>query len=371
MSQLRIMENRLFDDGLTITESSENSNFPASNLQKHFRSKVWRSNANGNFVIDSSNNAFDFDEGGSELNATISTGTFTSATLATEIQTQLTSTGGDTYTVSYSTGTGLFTIASDGGTLNLLWNTGTNTGTTIGGTIGFLIAADDTGSTSYVGDNIAIHTEETVTINFGSAVAVDSVAIFNDGETDFNLSSTATVQIQGNASDSWGSPSVNQTLTRDVARKIFTHFFASDQTFQYWRLRVVDVDNTDLFIEIPSLVLSDSTLLAQNPQQGFKYAEKDRSKNTTNLYGNRYTDKYPIQKTLSFNYKILTEADLETLFQIFERVGTFEPITVAMDPLETILEKDRFIIYGYLKSVDATQAFTDSFDTGLSLVEAF
>ena len=59
----------------------------------------------------------------------------------------------DNITVSYSSSTGKYTIESDGGTLSLLWNTGTNTANTVGTTIGFAVAADDTGSTSYDADN--------------------------------------------------------------------------------------------------------------------------------------------------------------------------------------------------------------------------
>lgn len=48
-----------------------------------------------------------------------------------------------------------FTIENTtGALLSLLWNTGANTATTIGTKLGFLVAADDTGSLSYTGDNV-------------------------------------------------------------------------------------------------------------------------------------------------------------------------------------------------------------------------
>jgi len=60
----------------------------------------------------------------------------------------------ETHAVTYSDSTGKFTFANTtGATLSLLWNTGTNTANTVGDKIGFSVAADDTGATSYEGDN--------------------------------------------------------------------------------------------------------------------------------------------------------------------------------------------------------------------------
>jgi hypothetical protein len=57
-------------------------------------------------------------------------------------------------TCTFSSETGKFTIASStSSVLSLLWNTGANAANSIGVTIGFLVAADDTGATSYVSDN--------------------------------------------------------------------------------------------------------------------------------------------------------------------------------------------------------------------------
>jgi hypothetical protein len=77
--------------------------------------------------------------------------------LASEISNKMTAasvgSGNDTITVTYNSQNGKYTIASDGTTLSLLWNSGANTANTIGADIGFDTAADDTAATSYEGDN--------------------------------------------------------------------------------------------------------------------------------------------------------------------------------------------------------------------------
>lgn len=68
-------------------------------------------------VIDSSNNKIQFQESaGTTLTATLTSGSYTPSALATEVQTQMNTTGGTpVYTVTYSALTKKFTIASDRG----------------------------------------------------------------------------------------------------------------------------------------------------------------------------------------------------------------------------------------------------------------
>lgn len=73
----------------------------------------------------------------------------------------------DTFTVTFSNTTGKFTILSNGTTFSLLWDTGAGNATSIGTTLGFLVAADDTGATTYTSDN-------EITYNPAAAAAPDS-----------------------------------------------------------------------------------------------------------------------------------------------------------------------------------------------------
>lgn len=109
-------------------------------------------------VIDATNNKLDFTEGvtGAAV-ATIASGEYTWAGLATAIQTALNAAATDnTYTVDFnSTVSDKFSIvrATGTATISLNWNTGPNAAASIGPTIGFLVAADDTGATTYSADN--------------------------------------------------------------------------------------------------------------------------------------------------------------------------------------------------------------------------
>lgn len=105
--------------------------------------------------ISSTSKYLDFDEGGSDFLATLTEKLYRDPhELAQAIQDAMNSAGASgTFTVTYlnnaSGSEGKFKITTTGGTLNLLWNTGSNTANSIASKIGFSTAADSTGSTTY------------------------------------------------------------------------------------------------------------------------------------------------------------------------------------------------------------------------------
>lgn len=115
-----------------------------------------------NFMeVTSSNNKINFKEagGGAELTATLDSEVYNSPLeLAAEVASKMTaaSTLSRTYTVSFNSSTGKFTI-SVATFLSILWKTGTNgsdnTDTHAGTLLGYSDAADDTGAVTYDSDN--------------------------------------------------------------------------------------------------------------------------------------------------------------------------------------------------------------------------
>lgn len=108
--------------------------------------------------ITASNNKLNFNEGGSELTATITAAWYKNPEhLADAVATAMNAVATANITVTYSKTTGKFTIVSDGATLNILWKTGTNgsdnTDTHIGTKLGYSDAANDTGALTYTSDN--------------------------------------------------------------------------------------------------------------------------------------------------------------------------------------------------------------------------
>ncbi|MBU1340934.1 MAG: flagellar hook-associated protein FlgL [Proteobacteria bacterium] len=116
-------------------------------------------------TFDNTNNVIDFQENigaglSAQLSAAIPVGTYSDMdTLAGAIETSLENASVNTidYKVTYSQVSKKFTIQDNGAVvtdLRLLWNSGTNTAIGAATELGYDNTADDTGATSYEGDNV-------------------------------------------------------------------------------------------------------------------------------------------------------------------------------------------------------------------------
>lgn len=99
-------------------------------------------------IITAKNGKIDFAEGGSQLTATLTPGSYSPTTLCAEIKTRMDAAGAQTYTVTFNAITRKFTIAQGGATFSLLFATGTNAYISASGVLGFDIE-DQTGAMTY------------------------------------------------------------------------------------------------------------------------------------------------------------------------------------------------------------------------------
>lgn len=108
--------------------------------------------------ITATNKYIDFTDDGGTIVAILDEKVYaTPMTLALEVASKMTAasaaSGGNTITCEWGNKTGLFTIATDGVTLSLLWNSGANTANTAAPALGFDSASDDTAALTYSSDN--------------------------------------------------------------------------------------------------------------------------------------------------------------------------------------------------------------------------
>lgn len=257
MSTVRVMENFLWDDTVEFTASTEDLEFPVSNLRKQVRSKVWRS-------------------------------TSTTANVVFDLKT---------------------------------------------------------------------------------TDAVDSFAmVFRKNEV-IALSDSAVVKLQANATDVWTSPAVDVTITFDDENSMFSHYFTSDQSYQFWRISIVDPANPYGYIEISNVILSKAITLPC-PDNGFKWSLADQSSVVKTQFGQRYYNIRPNIRSLNLSVPLVEYTVMESLADLYERVGTAEVVGVVIDPNEDVFDKDRFFIYGNLTSkFEPPHKFYNIFDLPISVQE--
>lgn len=102
--------------------------------------------------IDSTNNKLNFSEGGGELTATLSSGSYTLGDFVTAISSALNAAGALDYTVTLNRSTNVITISASGN-FNILLSTGTNVGVSFADLMGFTQSLDLTGTNTYSGSS--------------------------------------------------------------------------------------------------------------------------------------------------------------------------------------------------------------------------
>lgn len=104
----------------------------------------------------------------------------------------------------------------------------------------------------------------TLTVDLGSALGVDAVALISS-----NLTNAATIGIAANSSNSWGAPPFSTTLTPWTAANtgVMLKFLASTQTFRWWQITLTDAGNPDGFLQVGVVHLGPTVLIPMPLQQ--------------------------------------------------------------------------------------------------------
>ena len=197
-------------------------------------------NATG-FTIGSTNNKIDFEEdNGIEsktgLTAVIETGTYDNTSLCQEIETALeteSSTNGHRidYSVTYDGVNDKFTIAENGATLTelkLLWSTGTNVDESAGALLGYDTSSDDTGNTTYAGDN-AVSAQKV--FNLGLTQGPVSYAEFTMDTSDGSTVTLTDNTVQLNDGSEWHQVAVTVDTENAIAKLYVDGELKDEQNF--------------------------------------------------------------------------------------------------------------------------------------------
>lgn len=173
-------------------------------------------------------------------------------------------------------------------------------------------------------------TTATIVFDAGAAITVKSICVAGH-----NISSGVTVlKFQGNATNVWTSPSVDETLTYSsgIINKDFT-----GGSYQFWRLHVVDAANTDTYIEIGRAYGSNPYT---TPYIGVNVADSYESNTikTRTPTGNTYGDLRYKHHMISVKWPYCSVAtDKAALITAFDYVDISKPFFVTFDETNIVL----------------------------------
>jgi len=343
--KVRFMHNNFIDaTTATLSASSQLTGFEVSNLLNVSRTKLWK--AIGNFQIHTGNNKLYADDG-APFDVTITSGSYSGSSLATEIQSQLNATSSG-WTVSYSTSTYLFSINRVAGFI--IFSNQTNA---IWDDIGFTGAVDIALTGSAINsDEIRIHNYEFIDIDLGSSVAsAEFIGFIGPLSQEISISSNAVVKVQADnvpiALDS--TPLFDLTLTHND--RGYLEFFdaISDTAYRYWRVLIQDKTNGNgpQSIAMGYLYLGDYlSFTSTNVARGFSKNIVDPSTVQATPSGRRYFNKRsPYNQLSGLQIQLPNRAERLAFEQFSYDHGVTDPFFISLDPGSRISDELHELTY--------------------------
>jgi len=166
---------------------------------------------------------------------------------------------------------------------------------------------------------------EYIIFDLATAQAVTSFIAFS---TDFDGTET-TLKIQGNATNSWGSPSVNETLTYDSTYKYLTENFAS-ATYRYWRFVFTKANASDIRSVGAVFIGTKSDTTYHPDQTGLEKKWKSRSTASRSEGGQLYATYRGPYRVFKVSFGSLPESDAAILRAVYAYCDKSYPFWVQV-----------------------------------------
>lgn len=163
--------------------------------------------------------------------------------------------------------------------------------------------------------------DEWVTIDLSSAQDIKALVIKGH-----NFSAGASVRIQADEDSGYGSLDVDVVLP--VVSGTMTMFWASAQSYRYWRITIADAANSDGYIKIgrvflgdyfsPAYDVSSYAMQVEDPSEvGLSVGRQSTSAQRTHY------------RTWTYQFGYVQESDKETFESIFAEVGFSKPYFIV------------------------------------------
>jgi len=179
-------------------------------------------------------------------------------------------------------------------------------------------------------------TSENIVIDLLSAASVTFAAVLGH-----NLTSSATLKIQGNATNAWGAPTVDETITiADLAFKSFT-----GASLRYWRFTFADATNTDGYLKVGRLYVGPKLTPAAAHHVGFTEARFDTSETFLSVSGQVFGDIGVEGRLYDYSLPILTNTEKGYFTTMYATTKKVKPFIVVPDTANPTTYKPIYCVF--------------------------
>ena len=165
--------------------------------------------------------------------------------------------------------------------------------------------------------------DESILIDAGFGNTLNPTAAAIAGH---NLSSGATVKIQGNDADLWVGPTVNETIIWRAG--VMTYFFTGSG-LRFWRFHFADAANPDGYIQAGRLMLGDH-LQMPAVQPDVNLPRRTTSRRVESITGQVYTDRGVSFRVPGFVVPVVTEAERQAMQVMWDEVENAGPLVLVI-----------------------------------------
>lgn len=206
-----------------------------------------------------------------------------------------------------------------------------------------------------------------ILIDAAATEAVDFFAIVgNQITSDLTVTS---VLIEGNATNSWGTPAFSTTCSSINYEEMFGFKSFTEQSYRWWRLTLTTSSTTVGFSKI--FLGKSLDLGSQAINVGFSFQRFDRSIITEGRYGQKFIDKLNNIKLFSGSFTVMNKTEFTNIDQMFKFCGVSVPVWFVCDQNENVIN-DAEVIGGYFYFQDNCQIINSTwgyYDTTFNLIQ--
>jgi hypothetical protein len=173
---------------------------------------------------------------------------------------------------------------------------------------------------------------EWIKFDMGSATTINALGIINH-----NITLGSVVKWQGNASDSWASPSLNTNLTvatDSLGANVLKigHYYVTNQSYRWWRLYVEPGTGNASPVDIGRIMAGRYIEPSRNIRDGFSITVKDPSRGMPTVGRQAYWTTRRSFSELNYNVARVDEQQADEFTALYNQVGLHTPFIISLDP---------------------------------------
>lgn len=133
-----------------------------------------------------------------------------------------------------------------------------------------------------------------------------------------NFTAGATVVLEGHASDAWGAPTYQETVTVTTGTVVF---FVTTSALQWWRLTIADAANPDTYVRIGRVFLGTYFTPTYNYLLPLEKDYVDDSNIAYSMGGQAFVDEKTQYRIFNYAFLTTSSSNFATMKTIYETVG--------------------------------------------------